>query len=198
VRVHGPSSEEEMIACFLRGELSSPRFGAALRAGLAELGRTDRLLKRPDILDPSENAARRALLATTRGYGENRDVFADFPPGVRWEWVTLSRDELETVRYIEYSYWNELSGGSRLPEDAAARIRAGVTVFDVPNDRFERAARDLTDGKRFPPLILAGEGPDRLVCLEGHLRLTAYALAGFPADLECLVGTGQEMARWAR
>jgi hypothetical protein len=34
------------------------------------------------------------------------------------------------------------------------------------------------------------------VCLEGNLRLTAYALAGFPAGVECLVGTAPTMGRW--
>jgi hypothetical protein len=51
---------------------------------------------------------------------------------------------------------------------------------------------------RFPPLILVGETHDNLVCLEGHLRLTGYALAGFPAAVECLLGTAPDMGRWAR
>jgi hypothetical protein len=82
------------------------------------------------------------------------------------------------VRYTEYSYWNELSGGSRLPVDAAVRIRAGIRVFDVPNDRFRAAALAVARGVRFDPLILGGVTPAGLVCLEGHLRLTGYALAG--------------------
>ncbi len=141
---------------------------------------------------------RRSLLARTRGYGEGRDVFEDFPRRVRWEWALLDPAELAAVRYIEYSYWNELSAGSRFPSDAAARIRAGVEAFDVPNERFESAAAALAAGKQFPPLILAGEGPGALVCLEGNLRLTAYALAGFPTEVECLVGTAPDLARWAR
>jgi hypothetical protein len=34
--------------------------------------------------------------------------------------------------------------------------------------------------------------------LEGHLRLTGYALAGFPAAVECLLGTAPDMGRWAQ
>jgi hypothetical protein len=49
----------------------------------------------------------------------------------------------------------------------------------------------------FPPLIFAGTAGDHLVCLEGHLRLTAYALAGFPTELDCLVGIDPTFARWA-
>jgi hypothetical protein len=73
---------------------------------------------------------------------------------------------------------------------------SGTRAWDVPNDRFKKAARALAGGEQFPPLILVGEKRDELVCLEGHLRLTAYALAGFPFDVECLVGTAPTMGRW--
>lgn len=102
------------------------------------------------------------------------------------------------MRYIDYSYWNELSGGSRLPVDAAGRIREGVRVFGISNQRFLDAADAVARGERFPPLILAGPHYDDLVCLEGHLRLTGYALAGFPVEVECLIGTAPTMGRWAR
>jgi hypothetical protein len=197
VRTVRASSEDEMVARFLRGELSSPRWGGAVAAALAAAGLDASVVIRPDLDHRGEKAARRSLLATTRGYGEDGDVFEDWPAGVRWEWAMLDADDLAAVRYIEYPYWNELSGGSRLAADAAARIGGGVVVFDVPNDRFEEAADALASGASFPPLILAGESRDRLVCLEGNLRLTAYALAGFPAEVECLVGIATDLARWA-
>jgi hypothetical protein len=99
---------------------------------------------------------------------------------------------------VDYSYWNELSGGSRLPADAAVRIRAGVRPFGVSHDRFLDAAQALAGGQDFPPMILAGLRDDALVCLEGHLRLTAHALAGFPTATICLVGTSPGLATWAR
>ncbi|MCU7728525.1 hypothetical protein ODJ79_32845 [Actinoplanes sp. KI2] len=198
MRIIGDCSEDEMVACFLLGELTSARFGAGLRRALAAAGRSERLLTDADLADPADNRARRALLAATRGYGENRDVFEDFPDQVRWIRAGLTAGELARVRYISYSYWNELSGGSRLPADAAERIRAGVRVFGVSNGRFIAAARAVRRGERFAPLILAGTRPETLVCLEGHLRLTALALAGFPAEVECLVGTARAMDRWAR
>lgn len=191
------SSEEEMVAVFLRGELTSDRFGAAIRALLDASGRTDELLTSPNLLDEDANNARRALLAATRGYGENRELFTGFPSRVRWTWLSLTPEELARVRYIEYSYWRELSGGSRLPIDAVERIKNGVRAYDVSNQRFVTAARAVTQGQQFLPLILAGSRTTRLVCLEGHLRLTAYALAGFPRDVDCLVGIAPDMARWA-
>jgi hypothetical protein len=196
MRVLGGIGEDEMIACFLRGELTSQRFGADLRSQLMTLGRPERLLTHPDLADADANAARRAVLAATRGYGEDRELFRDFPAEVSWVRAVLSAGELARVHYMDYSYWAQVSGGSRLPADAARRIRAGVRTFDVPNDRFEAAARAIAAGERFSPLILVGERPDELVCLEGHLRLTGHALAGFPTDVECLVGTAPTMGRW--
>lgn len=133
----------------------------------------------------------------TRGYGQDHELFRFFPDHVRWVRAILTPSELARVRYIEYSYWNEISGGSRLPADAALRIRSGVEAFGVSNERSFTAASAVSRGEAFPPLILAGERPDALVCLEGHLRLTGYALAGYPVEAECLIGTAPMMSRWA-
>jgi hypothetical protein len=198
MHVRGTSSEDEMVACFLSGELSSQRFGENLRSHLAAAGQAEQLLTHPDFSDPGANFARRAVLAAVRGYGEDRDLFENFPAHVTWIRALLSADEAVGVRYLDYSYWVELSGGSRRSADAAARIKAGLRAFDVPNEPFLDAAHALVSGERFPPLILVGETQDNLVCLEGHLRLTAYALVGFLTDIECLIGTAPSMGRWAR
>ncbi len=198
MRVLSETSEEEMVASFLRGELSSERFGSAIRDQLTAIGQTEELLTRPDLADPRANAARANVLAATRGYREGRELFEFFPVSVPWRRALLAPEELSRVRYIEYSYWNEISGGSRLPSDAARRIRAGVEAFGVPNDRFLAVASAIAGGERFPPLILAGVQLGGLVCLEGNLRLTGYALAGFPVEVECLVGIDRAMGRWAQ
>jgi hypothetical protein len=190
------SSEDEMIAMFLLGELSSERFGEGIRTALDAAGQKETLITAADLSDADQNRARRTILAATRGYGENRDVFENFPARVRWVRAMLAPGELARVRYMDYSYWNELSGGSRLASDAAQQVRRGTKVFGVSNRRLLRAARAVGRGELFPPLILAGRRRDRLICLEGHLRLTAYALAGFPSEIECLVGTARTMDRW--
>ena len=91
-----------------------------------------------------------------------------------------------------------ISGGSRLPADAAKRVNEGVRAFGVSNQRFLDAARAVARGERFPPLILVGQRRDSLGCLEGNLRLTACALAGLPTEVACLVGTARTMARWTQ
>ena len=187
-----------MVAWYLAGEIASDRFGPAIRAELAARGWHDKVVTDPDLSDDTANRQRDALLAATRGWGEDREMFASFPVNVPWVWARLCPSELARVRYIEYSYWNEISGGSRLPIDAAGRIEDGVTAFDVPNTRFIRLAKALRNGAIFPPLILAGPSAEALVCLEGHLRLTAYALARFPTSVECLVAVDARLAHWAQ
>ena len=187
-----------MVAVFLEGELSSERFGTAVRDALRALGEPERLLTNADLHDEHANQVREAVLAVTRGYREDRELFEYFPAGVEWVWARMAAAELARVRYIEYSYWNELSGGSRLAADAARRINAGVRPFGVSDAPVWRAARALANGARFPPLILAGPNNDDLVCLEGNVRLTAHALAGFPIEAECLVGTSRALKRWAQ
>jgi hypothetical protein len=198
VQILGASSDDEMIATFLRGELSSERFGGDIRTCLASLGQPEQLITCPNLSDAPANTARRRVLAATRGYGGDQALFTDFPAQVTWIRAILGADDLARVRYMDYSYWFEISGGSRLPADAAVRIQAGIRAWDVPNERFTRAARAVVSGEKFPPLILVGENQHELVCLEGHLRLTAYALAGFPVDVECLIGTAPSMGRWTQ
>ena len=68
----------------------------------------------------------------------------------------------------------------------------------VPSDGFLAAAERV--GEAWPPLIVCTAGGDEpLVVLEGHVRLTAYVLAGgdAPAEIEALLGTSTHMHSWA-
>jgi hypothetical protein len=193
MRVIRPSSEAEMVALFLRGELQSERFGSRTRSTVDE-----QLLLEPDLEDEEQNAVRSAALTVLRGYESREGLFHGFPGDMRWEWAALPPDEVLAVRYIEYDYWVELSGGSRLPLDAADRIRAGITVFRVPNDGFFELADELTT-TALPELIVVGRDRTRLVVLEGHARLTAYALRpeALPPELEVLLGRSPRISSWA-
>src|SRR5262249_61070629 len=86
----------------------------------------------PDV--PAENQAREQLLTQHREYGTRTGLFHGFPHDVRWEWMAITPAELATVRYVDYDYWVELSGGTRLATNAAPRIRAGVAPFGVSSD----------------------------------------------------------------
>jgi hypothetical protein len=150
------SSEDDMIALFLLGELSSERFGRGIRTALDAAGAKETLITAADLGDADQNRARRATLAAARGYGENWDVFENFPARVRWVRAMLAPGELARVRYMDYSYWNELSGGSRLASDAAQQVRRGIKVFGVSNRRFLRAARAVERGELSRPRSLQG------------------------------------------
>jgi len=202
------SSTAEMIASFLQQEFTSARFGPALRALLAEAGQPEDVVTRPDVRDRRANAARRRLLAAHRGYGTAADTYlAGFPTaGVRWAWWALSPEEVLTARYIDWDYWLELSGGTRRPADAAACIRAGAAPYGVSNEGAWAVAAAVRVGAPLPPLILVtachpplpGADAGGLVVLEGHLRLTGYALAAeaLPPTLAVLVGSSPAVARW--
>ena len=132
-----------MVAVFLRGELASERFGPVVRDALRAHAQDEALVTKADLTDDAANRRRRSVLAATRGYGEDRELFEYFADDVGWVWARLTPADLARVRYIEYSYWNELSGGSRLPLDAARQIDAGVRLWGVSNERFLDAARAL-------------------------------------------------------
>jgi hypothetical protein len=177
VRRLRPSSENEKIALFLRTELASDLWRDTLRELLGRTGLPERVITTPNLDDPAENQARWQLLTGHRGYGSRDDYFDGFPDDVRWEWMGITPAEIAAVRYIQYDYWVELSGGTRLPADAASRIRAGVTVFGVSNDMPLSMAQAVVDGARFAPLILVTPRSSAdLVVLEGHVRLTALML----------------------
>src|SRR5688572_16796591 len=102
MRVIGQSDEAEMIATFLRGEIGSGRYAPTIAAIMARERIARSLIEAPNLADPAENAARRALLGAFRGFGDDRELFAGFPAALRWEWVALHRDELAHIRYIAY------------------------------------------------------------------------------------------------
>jgi hypothetical protein len=192
-------SEDDVVAAFLKGEISSARFGPAILALLPRYGGDRRLIDEPDVRSEEENACRSRLLGDFRGYRQNRELFRSFPVDVDWHRYALSADALAHVRYVDYSYWNELSGGSRRPGDAVRNIRAGAVVFGQGPQTFLNAARALENGTKFPELILVGIAPGaRLVVLEGHVRLTAYCLAPqhIPDDLTAIVGFSAALDRW--
>ena len=193
-----PGCEAEMVAQFLRTELPAARFRDTLRVLLDQAGLPERLITAPNLDDPAENQAREQLLTQHREYGTRAGLFEGFPDDVCWEWMAITPAELATVRYVDYDYWVELSGGTRRAADAAPRIRAGAAPFGVRSDGALVMAQAFAGGARFPPLILVTAGPSGgLVVLEGHVRLTAYMLARdrLPPELDVLVGSSPAMPR---
>jgi hypothetical protein len=149
-------TEDDVVAHFLKHEFKSERFGTAIFEVLQRNGWPASLLEEPDLKNVEECSIRANVLREFRGYGKNDGVFENFPSDVAWGRFAISGPELMQVRYIEYSYWNEISGGSRLPCDAAIRIRQGVTIFGMSTQSFVEMASALRTGAVFPELILVG------------------------------------------
>ena len=195
----GPITEAEMIAAFLQGELASSRFGSHIEDLLRRDGRSLDIIQHPNWHDEDENLFRRSVLDAYRGYDARTGLFADFPRDVQWARALLTPDEFGRVRYINYDYWNELSGGSRRPVDAAMRVAAGYEAFGVSNAACWAIAAARARGEPLPAPILVGTGRvDDMVVLEGNLRLTAYYLRPetIPSEIGAIVGTLPALKRW--
>lgn len=192
-------NEDNVVAHFLKDEIRSDRFGRTICDLLQQNGWPASLLNQPNLRSAEECSIRAKVLSEFRGYQRNEGMFEGFPNDVAWARVAISSTELMQVRYIDYSYWNELSGGSRLPSDTAIRIRKGAMVFGMSTHHFLEMAEALGIGAKYPELILVGaEAHSAVVVLEGHARLTAYALVPdlIPSDLTAIVGLSAAMPAW--
>ncbi|HEX3723338.1 MAG TPA: hypothetical protein VHV31_11130 [Nitrolancea sp.] len=212
MRTVRPIREAEMVSLFLATEYSAPRTHHNIQQVLQREGCPPSIIEHPNLDDAHENACRRSILGSFRGYGQPPDFFTGlpfdveyvnyfegFPPDVRWQRAMFSQQELAQVKYIDYDYWVELSGGSRLPRDAARNILANDEVFGVSNRTVLWMADAVRSGAQFPPIILVGKDrASSLVLLEGHMRITAMFLAldCLPSELEVVVGFSQQIERW--
>jgi hypothetical protein len=199
MRIVRPASEAEVIAVFLRAELDSERWRDRLLELLRGDGAAVSVVATPNLHDERESAYRASLLDRHRGWLRREGLFHGFPNDVEWTRVALTPDEVVAIRYINWDWWLRVSGGTRRPLDTARRIRAGeVPGADLASD--EAIAARLRSADPPPELIaVAMPGESQLVAVEGHVRLTAYALFPhyLPDELEILLGTAPAMDRWS-
>jgi hypothetical protein len=199
MRIVRTASEAEVIATFLRAELDSPRYGEQLLALLREDGVNASVLSRPNIADAGESRYRETLLDRHRGWLRRDGLFDGLPERIDWWRAALAAEEVLAIRYINWDWWLRLSGGTRQPLDAAERIRHN-SIAGVTAESHEPIAATLASSTR-PPELIAVAPPDhsRLVLVEGHVRLTAYALYPeyLPDELEMFLGTAAEIDRWS-
>lgn len=126
-----------------------------------------------------------AALAATRGWGRNEGMFGAWPERVSWWRVAMTPEEVSELLYIDWDWWLTVTGGTRRPADARV---------DAPSH--EPIARAAGSN---PELIAVREREGaRIVVVEGHVRLTAYALFPhhLPPELELYLGESPEIVRW--
>jgi hypothetical protein len=186
-----------MIAVFLAAEIDSGRYGEKLRSFLARDGRDVDVLRRPRVTDADENDYRRGLLGEHRGYERREGLFAGFPRTVAWHRALVTADEVLDILYINWDWWLRLSGGSRRPRDAARRVRAGEVPGVTPDEGDREIASTAAEQPELIAVTTPAYGP--LVLVEGHVRLTAYALFPdyLPDELEIVLGISDEMTTWS-
>jgi hypothetical protein len=184
--------EAAMVAAFLKAEYSSPRFSGDLKKTMRSFGAEEAVITQPDITDMRENELRAQVLGAYRGYQQGREMFDGIPDNLTWHEAELTRQEIGNLRYVDYSYWNELTDNTHLVKDGVKNIQSGKTVFGVPHDRFWAVTERILRGDHdFEPIILWGQDSGSpLEILEGHLRATAFGLAGdkAPRVIQVLVG----------
>jgi len=199
VRTLRPASEAEVVAAFLRAEIESARWGDKLRDILREDAVDESVLSHPDVDDAAANAYRAQVLDRHRGWLQRIGLFQGLPRDLDWTLVALMPDEVLSMRYIDWDWWLEISDGTRDPSVAADRIRRGlVPGADLDEDR---ALAERLQSPTPPPALIAIARPElaKLVVLEGHVRLTAYALFPdlLPGELEVFVGTSDQVDSWS-
>jgi hypothetical protein len=186
-----------MIAAFLKAEISSERHKSLILNELTKNKWSEELILKAKI-NVGENKKRYSILTNGRGYGTRTLLFDSFPNDVKWYSTTFSQDELLKVKYTRYVYWFELSNKTRDPSVAVENINNGVELYNQSNDLIVKAAEAFANKTKFAEMILVGASVDDLVVLEGHLRLTAYVMAGSkaPKSLKVFIGLSQNMPNW--
>lgn len=193
------SSEDEMILEYLKAEYRSERFSEQIEKAMEKLSLDESVILSADLNNAAENTARKSLLREFRGYGQNRELFENFPREIQWSLCNFVSRDLDKIRYIDYSYWNELSHGTHSPLTAARTIQNGVEIYGQSNAGFVRTAEYIKDGGKFPRPILLTSDSEHFVIVEGHLRITAFALVPEHFDnVECFVGkcNVDELKKW--
>ncbi|MGH3396529.1 MAG: hypothetical protein ACRDPO_17745 [Streptosporangiaceae bacterium] len=184
--------EAAMVAAFLKAEFSSPRFSGDLKKTMRSLGAAEVVITHPDTTDMLENDLRARVLGAYRGYQQDREMFDGVPDALIWHEAEMTREEIGDLRYVDYSYWNELTDNTHLVKDGVKNIQAGKMIFGVAHDRFWTVTDRILRGEHdFEPIILWGrDSGSPLEILEGHLRATAFGLAGdkAPGTIHVLVG----------
>ena len=193
------SSEDEMISEFLKAEYHSERFSERIKKVMQEFLLDESIILSADLDNSNENIARKKLLGEFRGYGLNRELFENFPNEIQWSLCNFVSNDLNNIRYIDYSYWNELSKGTHSPLIAAQTIQNGIEIYNQSNVGFVKAAEFIKGGGKFLRPILLTSDLEHFVIVEGHVRVTAFALvAQYFNDVECFVGKcdNDELKKW--
>ena len=183
-------TDHEMVAEFLKAEVSSDRFSPQILKYLLSNNLDKDILLNPNLENEIENSHRLKLLKEYRGYQNNQHIFEGFPHDTKWYLATITKEELLKVQYINWDYWLEISDNTRLPSVVSQNINSEKLPKDKEIDRFIKVSEIIKSGKILPKLILIStDFNSKLVVLEGHVRLTAMALVSdfLPENIKVII-----------
>jgi len=192
-------TEDEVTATILQYNMNSFRFDQELKRLLKQKGINTKIISEPNLDDAGENKLRKKFVQSLNGSGIGGYLNENFPNDVLWKKVQLNKNDLYNIKYIDYSYWNELTNHTRMVRDGAESIKKGVIIFNESNQPFWDAFETLKQGKKFPAPILVSQNTDsNLVVIDGHLRLTVYLLdiRYTPDKIEAIIGYSKNFKSW--
>ena len=182
MKITRASSEEEMISEFLKAEID-PRqdnrlsTGKMIKSRLADLKVPETIIYTPDLTRSSDNGIRKLLLTEIRGF-PNQLLFTRVPTVVDWKFAELDNQDILNIEYLN-QVWNTggwLAGGAKAADGAAYVLKSTKNGLDnVEHGDFKSALHYIQANGQFLPVVLITDG-NRVVVLEGHKRVTVYAM----------------------
>ena len=199
MKVVRESNENEVVLNFLTGELQSTRFSLKLKKTLKDFKTTKLIITKPNLNNQKENDLRKEILGKFRGYNKNLGLFENFPNIQSYNLCKFSSEDLKNIYYMNYSYWNELSNNTHSPLEATKNIQNNIEIYNVSNKPFIDGINALAKNKVFLPMIFLTHDNKSFIVLEGHSRITIYALnQQFFKNVKCYVlkCSKEELDRW--
>ena len=169
------SNENEMLLEYLKCEVNSNRFSEKLEKTLAELNLSQNIILNANLDDESENQQRKLIMEKFREYPTG-DIFKNFPKHIKWQYVQFEEGDFDKIFFLNWPCWNKRTKNSGKPVDAAQNILKGIEFEDIPNEKFLSGLKYLENGNKFKPIIAITCNSEKNVLIEGHSRVTVYAL----------------------
>jgi hypothetical protein len=196
---------DAVAACWLKAELSSPRFRPRVIAALKRLDISSRLIQRPILTSARENRLRHRMLRLHRG-----DLWGGLVQRTEWWRAVIPPREFRRLRVINYPTWTLLSRDTGRLSAAASVIARGIIPVQATGRSADESRAVITNvlqiHDRLPEveiqnqLILLGRPAGRIwTILEGNKRATALYIRYFlakgapiPPTIQVLVGLTEE------
>lgn len=181
-----------MIAEFLLAEIISRRFKKRIAKALTVTGYNKQIITQPDTTNKSDNQKRIRLLSHTRGYPVRKNsqaslLFEGLPADIKYYEATITRKELEKLRFINHEHWQSKLAPLRIVAKIAAKVAANP---NHPATIDLKAVREKVKKEKpmTAPILLASSLKARkIVILEGNLRLSAYYLEKHPGPFRVIL-----------